>query len=77
MPGVTPAVAAAAGAAETLPAPESSGAAGPVVTIRWDAAEYGGALAVFAEVAVEELVVVVTFIEVGPTSVLLKGVSLS
>lgn len=53
MPGVTPAVAAAAGPAETLPAPESSGAAGPEVTNRCDDAEYGGALAVVDEVVVE------------------------
>ena len=42
-----------AGAVETLPAPGSSGTAGPVVTNRADEAEYGGALVMAAEVAVE------------------------
>ncbi len=43
----------AAGGAETLPAPGSSGTAGPLVTNRADAAEYGGAPVMVAEVAVE------------------------
>src|SRR5271168_2338453 len=91
-----------AGPAETLPAPGSSGvtappipAAGPLGTKRPDDAEYGGAVAIAAEVLV--LVVeydgalpadryaaeygggltagAVEFIEVGPISVVLKGVS--
>ena len=53
MPGVMPAAPPAAGPAETLPAPASSGAAGPEVTNCPDDAEFGGALVMVAEVAVE------------------------
>ena len=43
----------AGGLAGTFPAPVSSGAAGPALTNPADAAEYGGALVIAAEVAVE------------------------
>ena len=75
---------------DTVPAPESNGVAGPDVTYRLDEAEYGGAVAIVDAVVESSLtlpsgvgftgtttfeVAVGAFIEVGPISVVLNGVS--
>ena len=91
MPGVTPAFEApialdesangllTPGAAETLPAPGSSGvtvAPPTVAAYRPAGAGYGALTEVVVEYAVAPVVAgAVEFIEVGPISVVLKGVS--